>query len=421
MRNISILYVEDEATLRESMSVMLTYLPSKLYTAANGEEGLALYKEHQPDIVITDIKMPKMNGIEMVKAIRQINNNQHIIFTSAHSESQYFIDAIELQADAYMLKPVDLDRLEEKLYAITRQINLSKEFQEQRELLHEIAHLQNNLILVLDHNQDSLFANKQFLEFFDIHDEKEFSQRYGSLIDTFIKSESFYFPSSPNPIDWIEELYSYEEDQRIVKIANAKAENRLFHLALKEVSQSGHILIILHEMTTLALKHLKYERQAYMDELTQTYNRNYFNEIIEMKVLAATNSNTALSCILYDIDHFKRVNDHHGHLVGDQILKELSSLVSSRIRESDTLIRWGGEEFIIILPHTTAREAYQLANALREKIEQHSFSNGLHITCSFGVHQYSADDTRERCFKSIDDALYHAKKSGRNQVFLNHH
>lgn len=106
---IVILYVEDEPGIRNSLSEVLSYFCSKLITACDGLEGLELYEKNNPDIVVSDIKMPNMNGIEMAKAMKAINPEQYIIFTTAHSESGYFMEAINLQVDGYILKPVDLE------------------------------------------------------------------------------------------------------------------------------------------------------------------------------------------------------------------------------------------------------------------------------------------------------------------------
>ncbi|MEA1956561.1 MAG: response regulator [Campylobacterota bacterium] len=125
--NPTILYVEDEERIRNELSKFLDYFSSELYIACDGVEGLELFKQHLPDVIISDIKMPRMNGIEMIKAIKKINPRQYIIFTTAHSESDYFIEAVEMRINGFVLKPIDFDILEEKLESIKEQINNKKE------------------------------------------------------------------------------------------------------------------------------------------------------------------------------------------------------------------------------------------------------------------------------------------------------
>jgi len=125
----TILYVEDEEGIRKELSRFLDYNSSQLYIAIDGKDGLDKYKEFLPDIVISDIKMPIMNGIDMVKEIKKINRTQHIIFTTAHNESKYFLEVIEMQVDGYILKPVDYDKLEYKIDRINELIKQKNELE----------------------------------------------------------------------------------------------------------------------------------------------------------------------------------------------------------------------------------------------------------------------------------------------------
>lgn len=126
----TILYVEDDAGIREQLKHFLEYFSSELYVAVDGKEGLELYKKHTPDIVVTDIKMPIMNGIEMLNSIKELNTRQYAIFTTAHSDNDYLMEAIDLQVDGYILKPIDLDKLESKIEMIIEHISLKKELKE---------------------------------------------------------------------------------------------------------------------------------------------------------------------------------------------------------------------------------------------------------------------------------------------------
>lgn len=119
---------------------------------------------------------------------------------------------------------------------------------------------------------------------------------------------------------------------------------------------------------------------------------------------------------MYDIDHFKLVNVEYGHEVGDEILIGLSKLVKENIRENDMLVRWGGEEYIILLPHITQEKAYEVAEKLSVSIKNHTFKNALNITCSFGVACYLKGETYDQWFHLVDSALLNAKRLGRNRV-----
>ena len=124
-----------------------------------------------------------------------------------------------------------------------------------------------------------------------------------------------------------------------------------------------------------------------------------------------------LSIILLDIDDFKNINDTFGHDIGDVILKSITNLISSNIRATDTVCRWGGEEFVILLPGTHFEKAKYVANNLRKIINEHKFSVvPKEVTCSFGVASLNDDDHKESLFKRVDMSLYRAKNSGKNIV-----
>lgn len=136
-KRLSILYVEDETNIRDALSRSLKRLTDSLYIAKDGREGLKLYKEYAPDLVVTDIKMPYLNGIEMAKAIRDVKPEQSIVFISAHSESIYLIEAIDMQVDGYILKPVNIDHLHSKINSIADTKRLKHEIERKNEQLIE--------------------------------------------------------------------------------------------------------------------------------------------------------------------------------------------------------------------------------------------------------------------------------------------
>ena len=158
------------------------------------------------------------------------------------------------------------------------------------------------------------------------------------------------------------------------------------------------------------------EEKANKDTLTGIQNRDSFEETFSHEIAHAHKNARPLSLMLFDIDNFKEVNDNYGHQAGDNILIELTSLVAQNIKTSDIFARWGGEEFVILLPNTFLAEAYSFAQKLREMIEQHSFNYKERITASFGVAELDSEDDKATLFLKADKALYSAKANGRNRV-----
>ena len=159
-------------------------------------------------------------------------------------------------------------------------------------------------------------------------------------------------------------------------------------------------------------------RMATTDPLTGIWNRRHFELVADAEAAQARRYERPLSLLIFDIDHFKSINDHFGHQTGDQVLLELTELVGQALRDADVLARWGGEEFVVIMPHCGAQEALLLAEKLRALVAGHPFSEVGTVTVSLGAAQYKCDETLDDWFKRIDLALYEAKSGGRNTVRL---
>lgn len=163
-----------------------------------------------------------------------------------------------------------------------------------------------------------------------------------------------------------------------------------------------------------AQEHL--ERLATTDPLTGLHNRLKGTHALEEETQRARRDSSPLTAILMDLDHFKTINDHQGHGRGDHALRETGRLLRARVRSSDTAARWGGEEFLILCPNTTADQAANLAEALRQAIEDHDFETDPPLTASFGVAAHHPGDTAESLIARADQALYAAKHASRNRV-----
>jgi diguanylate cyclase (GGDEF)-like protein len=158
------------------------------------------------------------------------------------------------------------------------------------------------------------------------------------------------------------------------------------------------------------------EKQATTDTLTGCYNRMMFNDLLKSESKKAARHNKKFTLVILDIDNFKSVNDTYGHLIGDEVLKEMADIVRETIRESDVFARWGGEEFSVLLPETGLNGGAILAEKIRENIKSHRFSKAGNLTCSFGVAQFKPEEPRDTLISNADWALYHAKNHGKNQV-----
>ncbi len=194
---------------------------------------------------------------------------------------------------------------------------------------------------------------------------------------------------------------------------------------LKLIKHTAYFLVCLYLIHTLSLfrnvahnaqtEAKEFEKLAFFDELTGIANRRNLTEVLAKEVANAKRYQSSLSIVMFDIDHFKRVNDTYGHNIGDLVLKEVSNSVANTIRSGDSFGRWGGEEFLCILPNTDANFTFQLAERLRLGIADSLIDDGPAITASFGIAQLNNLDTLESFINRADQALYSAKEQGRNR------
>jgi len=171
------------------------------------------------------------------------------------------------------------------------------------------------------------------------------------------------------------------------------------------------------------IEQLYYEeiyRMAIVDGLTQIYNKRYFLEFAEREIARCHRYERPLTLIMFDIDHFKKINDEYGHLAGDHVLKKMAELISDKnIRKEECFARYGGEEFAVLLPDTEADRGKVLAEKIRKAIEGTKFEfedNVIPVTLSLGVAQLDAKHTVDTLIGAADEKLYDAKRGGRNQV-----
>ena len=166
----------------------------------------------------------------------------------------------------------------------------------------------------------------------------------------------------------------------------------------------------------LEKKNKKYEKMASTDQLTGLYNRYKFTELFVSEYQTMTQRDNDMSLIMIDIDYFKSINDKYGHNVGDRVLIQTSNLLLRHLRNVDIIGRWGGEEFVVLVPTASIDNTIKLANSIREDLSKHDMGDNLKITASFGITKVKKGDQLEDAIKRADDALYEAKNSGRNCV-----
>ena len=176
--------------------------------------------------------------------------------------------------------------------------------------------------------------------------------------------------------------------------------------------------ILIFVFLTIRRLHSKMYSLALIDQLTQIYNRSSFYEFANKQVAKRRRNNEKLSVAMIDIDYFKKVNDTFGHSAGDLILKDLAKIVLGSIRTYDVFARFGGEEFILLLPDTGIDVAETVLERVRKNVEEYDFPEVGNVTISIGISEINLEEEIDAAIKRADEALYEAKATGRNKVVL---
>ena len=411
LEQVTILYVEDEESVRAGYERALSRYCKNLYIAKDGLEGFELYKKFSPDIVVSDINMPRQNGIEMAKEILNIDGNQAIVFTTAHTESEYTLEALNLNVDGYLIKPVDKKKLKMKLEHIAKTIVIEQENIKNQKILQRILDNQSSITL-LTNFETIEFASKSFYDLFGVKDREGFYILYPHLLDMFVNHTNYI--NSTIKEEFLKIFYDTKQDKRIVSIPSVLCDVKAFYIEIDMIDDL--YILTLTDITELQTNKLDAEHKATHDKLTSAYNRVKFEELLEIKYQSAIRYKRGVCLAIIDIDFFKKVNDDHGHQVGDDILKELTKICVNDIRKTDLFARWGGEEFVLLMDETTIKNAIFVCEKLRVTVENFKHPKLPQITVSIGVSEIRLDDSKEDFFKRADEALYEAKHAGRNRV-----
>lgn len=154
------------------------------------------------------------------------------------------------------------------------------------------------------------------------------------------------------------------------------------------------------------------------DEKTGLYNHKFFDNLLEMEIEKAKRGHQQLSLMMIDIDFFKKLNDTYGHIKADELLKKLAEVMKKHARKSDIVARFGGEEFVILLPETNLKKANQFADRLKKAIHSNNTFKKYNLTVSGGIVQFKKRDSKTTLKKRVDKALYQAKKQGRDRFVI---
>jgi len=440
LNNFTLLYVEDSHEAQEYMKHYLEDEVKELYQAYDGEEGLKIYEDKMPDIVLSDINMPKMNGLDMCVKIKNINKHQNIILLSAFQDIKILKVAINAGVDGFISKPLNANNiLLDKLNFIAENLQNKVDADSFKSRI-ELALLSNN-DGVWDWNlvNNSLYLSPRWKEMLGFSD-NELSNEFLTweerlhpddkvlvklLFQANIKGETDYYESTHRLRNkdgsWVWILARgktiFNEQGKALRMIGTHTDiTQEKELQLK-YAQQVELLTELQAKLEKQKEILHYK--AHNDGLTGVPNRVSFNTKLSQSVQDAKNKNKKVALFFIDLDDFKEVNDTLGHHVGDETLKIVSQKLTKTIRSMDTVARLGGDEFAVIIENLESLKYIQLLASKIIKVISSPMkidANIINISCSIGISIYPDDAQNDiNLLKYADEAMYRAKKSGKNK------
>jgi diguanylate cyclase (GGDEF)-like protein len=392
-KTIRILVVDDDPNLRKTLADVLKIKGYEVALAATGAEAVTAAERDMVNLALIDLRLPDMPGIEVMSRIKTFSPLTEAIILTGHASMDSAIEATRQGAYSYLLKPYQLDELLQYIrHGVERQ-------QAQEEILRlaSFPKLNPSPVIELDATGTITYLNPAA--------ERLFPDLNAMGL------------SHPLLRDLAEHITALREGSlQGDAVFESRLDNLTYELHISYVREVDLVRIYAQDISQRKLAEEELYLLATTDSLTGIANRREFFSILAREVEHAKRYGTPLSLAMYDIDHFKLVNDTFGHDAGDVVLQTVTSLVKGNVRATDVVARWGGEEFMLLMPQTDMPAAANVAEKLRELIAGHDFVEPENLTASFGVSTFLPDDDRDSLTKRVDDALYRAKENGRNRI-----
>ncbi|MDF2366900.1 PleD family two-component system response regulator [Sneathiella sp.] len=448
-----ILVVDDVIPNVKILEAKLSVEYYDVVTAYNGPDALEIALEQQPDLILLDVMMPQMDGFEVCQRLKADKRTAHIpvVMVTALSEAADRVQGLESGADDFLTKPVDDLALFARVKSLLRLKMMMDEFRLREETSSEMGvismsdrkeeALQRARILVIDDNEYSVRMMKEiYAETYDITlepnmEEAQVLLRGGDYDLAVVSLDSANY----DPLRLCSKVRSLEETRQLPILTLVDEADKDKLIKGMEIGINDYIMrpidaneLIVRTRTQILRKQYQdrlrhnFHRSmelAVTDSLTGLYNRRYMSSHLDAMLQRAKIDYKPVCVMIMDIDFFKRVNDTHGHDVGDEVIREFSERIGASVRGIDLACRYGGEEFVVVMPDTDLSVASTVSERLRRQISEKPFSANkgtleLSLTCSIGVTVSKEEENSDGLLKRADEALYKAKGDGRNRVVV---
>ncbi len=446
------LIVDDIPTNVRLLEARLTAEYFDVRTAPSGRDALSIIEEGQTDIVLLDVMMPEMDGFEVCQRIKTDPRSAHIpvVMITALDQPSDRVKGLSAGADDFLTKPVDDVQLMARVKSLVRLKALTDELRARAQTGQDIAiedamrameeaNTAAGRILLVDNDQRSAERMRGYLA--PAHQVDVLSNPADAAVRVSDGEYELAIVSMAlgdfDPLRVCSQMRTLEQTRSLPILLVAEDTDRPRVVRGLDLGVNDFIMRPVERNELAARVRTQIRRHRYAselrqsvtqtlalavtDELTGLYNRRYFDRHLSLMLEKAREQERDMAVMLIDMDFFKSVNDTHGHDIGDAVLKEFAQRLRRNIRGVDLACRFGGEEFVVLMPDTDYRNAQGVAERVRMAVAERGFETAnmrpLTVTCSVGValneHQM---DTPEMILKRADVALYRAKREGRNRV-----
>lgn len=417
-----VLIIDDDTEVQELYVRYLKRHGVDAHCEPSGEEGLKRIQREDFDLVMLDIVMPGLSGLEVLAQIRKSFGNEElpVMMVSGYSDVEYILEALKNGATDYVLKPLGLDVMFQRIMTHLR-------FHRAMNLLRLSEKRARDTLLAMP---DLVFRLNRNGEVSDLNREPDFD--LSAILELPGKNSKVMRVTRQvrEAMKGIEPMSEGGTELLVMRLKSLPAvvseqSNMCFEIRVVSHNLDGFVCVA-RDVTVMEVQEKALLELVGTDPLTKIANRRRFDEVLQKEWRRQLRDKKPLSLIMMDIDHFKKLNDSQGHLVGDRCLITIASALESLcLRPGDTAARYGGEEFAIILPETQLDGAGVVAERLREgiaglKIPLFGESSSETVTVSVGVSEVvpGLTSSSEDLVKQADKALYEAKAAGRNRVQL---
>jgi diguanylate cyclase (GGDEF)-like protein/PAS domain S-box-containing protein len=409
LSGLDVLIVEDDAASALLISRILSKYGARVETAANGDTGLLKFQEQRFPIIVTDICMPGMDGLELARKIRALDHDVQIIATSANSETGSLVSAIELGFSEYLLKPIEIDKLLLSVKRCGDIIAVKQQLENERVKFKTVVECLGEGIAIKDLNFRILHQNRAMTEMF--------SDLTGSACYKIFGLE--------HPCQDCPTVQALKDGQTHSSCRSYQIDGASIHIeSTASLMRDSHGIVtgtveIIRDISERIKNEQTIHNLAFLDPLTGLSNRRLFEDRLEQAIAKSRRYNMQFGLLTLDLDYFKKINDTFGHEAGDQVLLEAAERIRACCkRDLDTISRQGGDEFCII--YTDCGDRKQLTSIAEKLLVQFArpfqlTDALLEVTTSIGISIFPDNGSVMKELKIASDrAMYAAKKGGRN-------